>query len=232
MKKRVFLLLPEMFASSNQCTHFPKTHQFTYKKSEDYVLMNVYEYFRSFCKKTKAMEMSLNMLPGFDELWYYGAFGITKPMRYILQAAQKLELPIKDVQPLSCKDSFSLAYKFALEFHPSQMQNDTYWSNCIKACGEYTKDSNPLSTHLVLAIIEYYEDIYNKKTPAIEADNLFKGEFRTALNFATWAIKNNEKFTDGIDYSKVSQTNTPMLKALLDGFYEYYLDRQKVFEMN
>ena len=232
MRKRVFLLLPETYADAASCSYFPTTNSFSRDHSDDFVLINVYEYFRGFYTKAKATEMSLDMLSGFDELWYYGAFGITKPMRCILKVAKKLELPIKDLQPISCKESFSLAYKFALEFHPSQTQDDNYWNKCIKACGEYTKDSNPLNAYLILSIIEYFDNIYHKKTPTVPADDLFKGEFRTALNFAAWAMKNNEKFTDGIDPSKVSRTPTPMLKALVDGFYKYYWNRQSTLEMN
>ena len=231
-KKRVFLLLPETYDDANQCSYFPTTVSFNRSKPDDCVLMNVYEYFRTFCEKKKATELSLDMLAGFDELWYYGAFGITKPMHYILKVAQKLELPIKDVQPISCKDSFSLAYKFALDFHPSQTQDDTYWNQCIKACGEYTKDNNPLNAYLILSIIEYFDDIYHKRAPDVPADDLFKGEFRTALNFAAWTMKNNIKFADGIDLSKVSKTPTPMLKALVDGFYKYYWNRQSTLELN
>ena len=74
MKKKIFLLLPEIRADMDQCVYFPKTRHFNPKQPNDYILMNVYEYFRSFHSKKTATELSLNMLSGFDELWYYGAF--------------------------------------------------------------------------------------------------------------------------------------------------------------
>lgn len=232
MRKRVFLLLPEAYADANPSSYFPTTDAYVRKSTDDYVLMNVYEYFRTSCTKIKATERALDMLGGFDEVWYYGAFGITKPMHCILNGAKKINLPIKELQPLSCKSSFSLVYKFAMEFHPSKPQDDTYWNNCIKACGEYTKDGNPLNSHLIIKLLEYYEEIYRGTSPAVKASDRFNEEFRAALNFAVWAMKNNQYFEDGIDPRKVHKNPTPMLKALLEGFYNYYQTRQTTLELN
>lgn len=232
MRKRIFLLLPEVYEDANPRPYLPTTNSLQRQNIADFVLVNVYEYFRMNHNKKEAIKMSMEMLPGFDELWYYGAFGITKPMQCILTSAKNINLPIKDLQPISCKSSFSLVYKFALEFHPSQTQDDTYWSKCIRTLGEYSKDNNPLNGYLFQEIVEYFEKVYRKEAPAVPAEDLFKGEFRTALNFAVWAMKKKETFNDGIDPAKVSKNPTPMLIALLNGFYRYYQARQTTLEMN
>lgn len=234
MGKKIFLLLPEAYDDARPCSYFPRTYSYYRSKNDDDVLLNVYEHYRSFYEKRKATVLSMEMLHCFNELWYYGAYGITEPMHCIIKCAQQHNIPIKDLQPISCKDSFSLVYKIAMQFHPSKKQDDKYWSEITQSLGEYTKDGNPLNICLLVSITEYYETIFRGTSPAIQPDNLFKGEFRAAMDFARWAIKSNADFHDGIDLAKVSknQKPTPMLQALMDGFYNYYKTRQKNLELN
>lgn len=231
MRKRVFLLLPERYEDAHPYSNFPMTDTYIRNASDDYVIMNVYEYFRSYCTRVKATEKAMDMLLGFDELWSYEAFGLTKPMRCILNFAKQNNIPIKNLQPFSCKDSFSFAYKFAIKYHPSQELNDTYWTNIIKTFGECSKDHDPLTSCLLKAITNYYDEIFSGNLPPVPSEDRFNMDFRSALNFAIWAIKNNEVFISEIDPAKVSKTPTPMLKALLNGFYEYYQIRQTTMEL-
>ncbi len=229
-KKRIFLLLPELnkeikISSLSSC-------QIYSKKYDGYVLLNVYEHYRQYMNSENATRLALDILEGFDELWYSGAFGITEPMYYLIKKAKQLNLPIKDLQPINPKESFSLAYKFAMEYHPCNEQNDEYWKNLVQSLGKYSENNNPLNNCLLKAIFDYYEEIYKNLTPKISAKDHFNQEFKTGLSFTMWALKNNAIFNDGIDPKKVSKNPTPMLKALISGIQEYYQEYQRNLKAN
>ena len=162
-RKRVFLLLPEILDDSMQITYLTTEYYYTKANLQDYVLINVYEHFRNFFGKKGATIKSMDMLPGFDELWYYSAFGISKPMKCILKAAEKYGIPMKDLQPLSCKECFTTAYKLAIKYHPCQCEKQGYWENFVNDLN--TKDSNPLTSKLLVSIFEYYESILTVNRP-------------------------------------------------------------------
>lgn len=218
-RKRVFLLLPEILDDSMQITYLTTEYYYTKANLQDYVLINVYEHFRNFFGKKGATIKSMDMIPGFDELWYYSAFGISKPMKCILKAAEKYGIPMKDLQPLSCKESFTTAYKIAIKYHPSQCEKQGYWESFVNDLD--TKDSNPLTSKLLVSIFEYYESIFNGQSPTVPKDDVFKAEFRLALKFAVW-VQSQELFTEDFDITKISPTPTPMLQALLNGFQNFY----------
>lgn len=227
-KKRVFLLLPELDEEVKILTSQDAYSQ----KCDGYVLLNVYEHYRRYMDRIEATKLSLNMLGGFDELWYYGAFGLTTPMYCLIEEAKRLNLPMKDLQPIRPKESFSLVYKFAMEYHPSKGQTDEYWKELVEALGTYSKDNNPLNSCLLIAIFNYYEDIYKNHSPKVSQDDHFNLEFKKALSFSLWAFENDVVFEDGIDPLKVSKSPTPMLKALLSGFQKYYQTYQKNLKEN
>ena len=67
----------------------------------------------------------------------------------------------------------------------------------------------------------------------VAADNKFNKELRSALNFAIWADKNGYGFDeDGVNPKKLSTEPTPLLEALLDGYYKYHLEKQKILSEN
>ena len=218
-RKKIFLLLPEILDDSKQITYL--TTEYYYHKSnlQDYVLINVYEHFRNFFGQKGATIRSMDMLPGFDELWYYSTLGISKPMKCILTAAEKYGLPTKDLQPLSCKECFATAYKIAIKYHPCQCKKQGYWESFVNDLN--IKDNNPLTSKLLVSIFEYYESIFYGQSPTVPKDDVFKTEFRTALNFAVW-VQSQELFTEDFDITKISLSPTPMLQALLNGFQNFY----------
>ena len=119
---------------------------------------SIYAYPVSYTHLKGATIKSMDMLPGFDELWYYSAFGISTPMNCILTAARKYGIPKKDLQPLNCKECFSTAYKVAIKYHPYQCKKQGYWESFVNDLN--TKDTNPLTSKLLVSIFEYLSLIH------------------------------------------------------------------------
>lgn len=224
-RKRIFLLLPEILDDSMQITYLTTEYYYQKTNLQDYVLINVYEHFRNYFGQKVATIKSMDMLPGFDELWYYSAFGISNPMKCILTAADKYGIPKKDLQPLNCKECFSTVYKIAIKYHPSQCNKQGYWESFVNDLN--TKDSNPLTSKLLVSIFEYYESIFHGHSPFVPKEDVFKAEFRLALNFTLW-VQAQELFSGDFDITKISATPTPMLQALINGFQEYYRMKQVI----
>lgn len=224
-KKRIFLLLPDLDKEAKvSCLSSRDVYS---KQYDDCVLLNVYEHYRQYMNKKDATKFSLDILEGFHELWYSGAFGITEPMNCLIKKAKQLNIPIKNLQPINPKESFSLVYKIAMEYHPGNGQTDEYWEKFVQSIGEYSKDNNPLNNSLIMAVFEYYEEIYKEEKPKVSTEDNFNLEFKKALSFTRWALKNDVVFDDGIDPKKVCKNPTPMLKALLLGVQNYYEEYQK-----
>lgn len=219
-RKKIFLLLPEILDDTKQITCLTTEYYYHNTNSEDYVLINVYEHFRNYFGQKGATIKSMDMLPGFDELWYYSAFGISTPMNCILTAAKKYGIPKKDLQPLNCKECFSTAYKVAIKYHPYQCKKQGYWESFVNDLN--TKDTNPLTSKLLVSIFEYYESIFHGQSPSVPKDDVFKAEFRLALKFAVWVQSQKELFTEDFDIAKISSSPTPMLQALVKGFQNFY----------
>lgn len=235
MGKRIFLLLPEAYEDSEYIKYYPKTEQFYEEAPDECVLLNVYEHYRMFYSKAKAAKLSLEILSGFDELWYSSVFGVSDIMLCMINTAKKLEIPVQEVHSINCKESFSALYRFVMENHPSRVVSDAdFWTKTIKRLGECTVRNMPLNTFIAVSLIEYYERVYRGELPAVKAEETFRGEFRAALDFSVWSIKNNVSFQNGINLEKISskQKPTPMLKALMDGFYQYFQIRQTHLEQN
>ncbi len=231
-KKKVFLLLPELNEDISKLCSVPSTHECYDKSSGSCILLNVYEHYRTFYCKEKATYLAMQFIQDFDELWYYAALGITDTMHCCIKKAKETNIPVKAVQPVNFRKSFSTAYKFIETFHPAHNQTNEYWKNAVDEIGKLT-NNNFLNSCLLIEVFNYIETVYNGKLPKVPEDENFSEDFRLALRFAKWADKNNYVFeNDGVDAKKVSQNPTSMLEALLTGFYRYHSTKQRTMELN
>lgn len=232
-KKKIFLLLPELSEEVENICTIPTSITLYKEYEKSHILLNVYEHYRTIFTRKKTLCNAIQMLDAFDELWYYAAFGITDPINCCIKKAEELHIPVNKICPIDYKTSFSKVYKFAIDFHPSKAQEPEYWNKAVNEMGNYSKD-NPLISNILVSVFSYFEAIYKKEAPPVAPNDLFNTEFRTALNCAIWAKKNNATFDDDgdIDPNKVSKSPTPMLKALLSGYYKYHHAMQKIQETN
>lgn len=230
-KKRVFLLLPEINEEQKNRIDIPSTKG-CYDEDSKFVLLNVYEHYRTFYNKQKATCLSMQLIEGFDEVWYFGGYGITDPMNCCIKKAKELKIPTKSVKGVNFKNSFSIVYQFLTKFHPSIKQTEKYWEQAVKEVGVYSS-KNPLISNLLVQVMAFLEDVYRGELPPVEAENTFNKEFRSALNFAIWADKKNYVFDEnGVNPKKLSTEPTPLLTALLNGYYKYHLEKQAIIKEN
>ena len=149
-----------------------------------------------------------------------------------MRKGKEVKIPIRAVKGVDFKKSFSCAYRFLNEFHPSQEQSEEYWKKVVHDLGVHSS-RNPLIGHLLVSIMSYLEAVYRGEVPPVEADNKFNKELRSALNFAIWADKNGYIFDEnGVNPKKLSTEPTTLLEALLDGYYKYHLEKQKILSEN
>lgn len=230
-KKRIFLLLPEISKETSKEISIPTTKD-CYNENANVMMLNVYEHYRTFYSRRKATCLALQLIEGFDEIWYYAGYGITDPIKCCLKKGEELNIPIRAVKGVDFKKSFSCVYLFLNEFHPSQEQSEEYWKKVVHDLG-VNSSRNPLIGHLLVSIMSYLEAVYRGELPPVEADNKFNKELRSALNFAIWADKNGYVFDEnGVNPKKLSTEPTPLLEALLDGYYKYHLEKQKILSEN
>lgn len=230
-KKRVFLLLPEISKETAKEINIPTTKD-CYDENANVLMLNVYQHYRTLYSRRKATCLALQLIEGFDEIWYYAGYGITDPVKCCLRKGEELKIPIRAVKGVDFKKSFSCAYSFLNEFHPSKEQSEEYWKKVVHDLGVHSS-RNPLIGHLLVSIMSYLEAVYRGELPPVAADNKFNKELRSALNFAIWADKNGYVFDeDGVNPKKLSTEPTPLLEALLDGYYKYHLEKQKILSEN
>lgn len=222
---KIFLVLPEYPKPKPTC--FPTTEYYYNHAPKEYVIMNVYEHYRNNgMDQKKATILSMSMISAFDEVWLYSAFGITKPMADLVQEAKHLNKKIRELS-LDCEKCFGTVYQIATQFHPILLKQENYWDKFFEEFGKQTKDKNPLTHCLLIALEEYFDSIFHGQSP-IPKENNFKAEFRTALNFAKWVLKSNIIFQEDFKIEKISKSPTPMLQALVSGFQNYYNIRKGV----
>lgn len=230
-KKKVFLLLPELSKEPTKEINIPSTKE-CYDENANFLLLNVYEHYRTLYSKRKATCLSLQLIESFDEIWYYAGYGITDPMICCLKKAKELEIPTKAVKGVDFKKSFSCVYQYLTKFHPAKEQSEKYWKQAVHNLG-ILSSKNPLIGHLLVQVMGYLESVYRSELPPIAADNNFNKEFRSALNFASWADKTHYVFDEsGVNPKKVSTEPTPLLEALLKGYYKYHCEKQEVLSEN
>ena len=93
-KKRIFLLLPEISKETSKEISIPTTKD-CYNENANVMMLNVYEHYRTFYSRRKATCLALQLIEGFDEIWYYAGYGITDPIKCCLKKGEELNIPIK-----------------------------------------------------------------------------------------------------------------------------------------
>lgn len=89
-KKRIFLLLPEISKETSKEISIPTTKD-CYNENANVMMLNVYEHYRTFYSRRKATCLALQLIEGFDEIWYYAGYGITDPIKCCLKKRRGIE---------------------------------------------------------------------------------------------------------------------------------------------